>query len=1250
MAYKCINKKTLCITLAFVAAWLYIMPLLYVIIFPNADTPNKSVALVEKKLHQQEKDFELLFKNTPLLLALVTNQYTLAQAQILANKTYSVQLYEQVADSAFTLNYWNNNIALPSNAELCYNNGSYAISKDNGFYLYIKKSLTLNTKKYALTALITIYKQYFIETKNLKNEFVANTAISNKYTISTTPTIYAIKATNGTIISYLDVKNDIQQPSNIIYSICRGLMIVLLLIISYLISAIYAHKLGSTKSLLLLVILYTLTGTLIVTTTLLINTSAVDYFQQYLYTADIVVSSMPMLTLFLIMLVGIITFCHNYYPTNFFNIPTKLGVTYARVVLFCVLTFYISWLVRCLVLQSTISYNVTNFFTLNIYSVLGLLHAAALLLLYHIIILRIINVRLLFTQLSYKLFIAIAGISLLLLFANFYWASHAICILILVWSMLYVALILLLHKGKPAAVTRQLNIIWLFILAASGSVLFQYEISKRELDIRKQFGEKLAFQSDPSTENLLRIATAKFNDAYLLLNLGKLYNDTAITVLKNTMLSENFIGYLNKFETKIFTYDSLEKPLFNNDSTSFQTFNAIIQNQAKPVIAVPHLYFYETDFDVFRYLYYKKIIDTNGSVKGYFVIQANPLSYKNKSAALSPELFKQRNTTLEDNGNEYTYAMYSNLMLRRRYINDDIPTQITVGQIPISKDTLKYNNGYSELWMKINNKSVVIISKKQNTLIILITLFAYLFFALLLIVFLVSMFNLLYQQKLNIAYIKQLAQLSFAKQVQGIIWLVSLITFIIIAWVIISLFKTRFTKANKERLGRTMSILAADVQNKLNNNALFDDVVRVYEPGVNQALTQSVYQLSEIHNVDFNIYDLDGTLKISSQPFIVGKGVISNKMNALAYYNLTKKTSAQYVQQETIGNSAYLSMYVPIRDDAGRQYGYLNIPYYSSQLDLNQEISNFLITIINLNAFIFLVAGLIAWLVTSRITKSFALIGSKMKNLKLGTNEVIAWKYNDEIGRLVTEYNKMVLTLNASAVTLAKSERESAWREMARQVAHEIKNPLTPIKLNLQYLQMAIANNDANVPQLTTKVSNTIIQQIDHLSTIASDFSQFANIGNVTNTEVDVAKVLEGLQNLFNAYNTTYVNLAVNAINTIILADATQVNRLYTNIIKNAEQAYTPDTNPKVIDIAISTTNSHIKTTITDYGNGIAPEAQHKLFTPNFTTKTSGTGLGLAMVKGIVEQSQGTITFNTALGVGTTFTIIFPLYNPNSNK
>jgi nitrogen fixation/metabolism regulation signal transduction histidine kinase len=266
-----------------------------------------------------------------------------------------------------------------------------------------------------------------------------------------------------------------------------------------------------------------------------------------------------------------------------------------------------------------------------------------------------------------------------------------------------------------------------------------------------------------------------------------------------------------------------------------------------------------------------------------------------------------------------------------------------------------------------------------------------------------------------------------------------------------------------------------------------------------------------------------------------------------------------------------------------------------------------------------------------------------MKQIQLGKmNEEIVWKRNDEIGELVLQYNKMVHQLGQSATALAKSEREGAWREMARQVAHEIKNPLTPMKLSIQYLQKAIHKNQSNVKELTTNVANTLVEQIDHLSKIAADFARFANIGTTQLETFDLHQVLENLKDLYSS--NPKIELSWKKIEGKILlrADRTHMNRLFTNLLTNSIDACTNESICK-IEIIEERRGNELVVQIKDNGEGIPVEMHSKIFTPNFTTKSSGTGLGLAMCKSIVEQSGGEIWFQTTEGEGSSFFVQLPI-------
>jgi nitrogen fixation/metabolism regulation signal transduction histidine kinase len=358
---------------------------------------------------------------------------------------------------------------------------------------------------------------------------------------------------------------------------------------------------------------------------------------------------------------------------------------------------------------------------------------------------------------------------------------------------------------------------------------------------------------------------------------------------------------------------------------------------------------------------------------------------------------------------------------------------------------------------------------------------------------------------------------------------------------------------------------------------------------------------------------------------------------------MRRKNRVRFIQSESIGQFGYLSIYIPLMTETGDTYGYLNIPYLNSQIELNQEISGFLATLINLNAFIFLLAGAIAFFITNRITASLSLIGATMQKMNLGAkNQQIEWNRDDEIGVLVNEYNNMVRKLELSAVSLAKTEREGAWREMARQVAHEIKNPLTPMKLSIQYLQNAIAQGAPNVNTLSNNLAKTLIEQIDQLAKIASDFSQFANIGIVKLEQFSVLDSIQSMQNLYAGDTSVVIHVDDRSSNAIIESDKVQINRLFMNLIQNSVEAGKDLEGKANITVALENKGQTILIAIKDLSGGIPAAMKDNMFRPNFTTKTAGTGLGLAICKGIVEHANGSIYYESEDGVGTNFYIQLP--------
>lgn len=313
------------------------------------------------------------------------------------------------------------------------------------------------------------------------------------------------------------------------------------------------------------------------------------------------------------------------------------------------------------------------------------------------------------------------------------------------------------------------------------------------------------------------------------------------------------------------------------------------------------------------------------------------------------------------------------------------------------------------------------------------------------------------------------------------------------------------------------------------------------------------------------------------------------------------------------------------------------IDFFREATDFYQ---NWLEQLLSLYVFLLLIAGALGILIANSISEPIVRIGQKLGSTQLQDNEPLSWPRNDEIGRLVQSYNQMIIALDESAERLAASERESAWREMAKQVAHEIKNPLTPMKLQLQQLLRLEKDDPERAREWSGRIANGIIEQIDGLARIATAFSHFARLPEAQLSQFDLREVLRSVAEL-HQHNGIHTNLALPEAPCLVEVDRDQIIRVLNNLIRNAQQAMEQTEQPS-LELALKTCDNLHCVTISDNGSGIPPEVQARIFQPNFTTKSSGMGLGLAMCKNIVEQAGGTIKFDTVPHQGTTFTVSLP--------
>jgi two-component system, NtrC family, nitrogen regulation sensor histidine kinase NtrY len=1249
--YQQVVKKNVFFFLG--AAWLFTIAFIIDNYWYSSSSAKYLRKNIESDIQVQERDFDVLLKDTALLKRLVDQRYTASELNTLTEKkSYCIFLYSSNDYGTEDLKFWNTQLVLPDKNLLEGNEINDLVKLTNGQYECIRRQVTISdNRKLVALALVPVRREYYLEFPNLKKGFVNYPQAEKSVNISAGQTDYPVKSITGKTLFYLQAKFVAEKDdTNWVTLTLNIIAILLLLIIVHNTAHYFSTRFGYLKGIVFLIGMVLFLRGFTYSFPNVFNFRQYDLFDPGIYSSNIVLNSLGDLLINSFLFCWIVLFIRREVGEKRFSLTIKKTwywiALIVSVLILVVTTFVFASIIKSLISDARISFNVINFFSLvNLNSLGGFIVLATLSLSFFFlsqVILQLVSPLL--KERKYILFILIAIAGLIFLSIIRSYSFVQLNIYVLLWLLAYVWFMQQhIIAGNDFRLAISEVLVWLFIFSFSVSAIIVIENQRIELEKRMVAAEKLSNQADPAGERLLSIALTYFDNDFLSDSFERFKVQSSNHSLKDSLINKNFTAYLDKYDTWIYTFDSSEnhKPLFNDeDPVSFDSLDIIFRIEGIST-NVHDLRYFSKSFDKFSYLYKKAVKDTNDHTVGYFFVLSKPKRYKND--ALIPELFRPQQEFLPEYSSNSAFAVYRGGRLIDYYNEGQFPTVLSASQIPKLEYEQRKQKGNDELWYK-NADKVVVIVRKDNYLIEGMTLIAYLFSTFLVMLAVFRIFSVLIQTRLRWHLLKQFFQVNLRSQIHGTFIFITLISFIVIGVATIFFFINRYKRNNIERLSKAIQIMNNQVQTEIKKGAAFDDMVKFYEADSKEDLEKMARRVAEIHGTDINFYDLNGNLVVSSNLIVYSKGILSEKMNPQAFYNLHNMNLVQFINDEQMGKVTYQSIYSPVRDADGNAYAYLNIPSFDSQMELKREISNFLVTIINLNAFIFLIAGAIALFITNRITASFTLISNKMRAINLGkTNEEIPWHRNDEIGGLVTEYNKMLNKLEASAAQLAKSEREGAWREMARQVAHEIKNPLTPMKLSIQYLQKAIDNNSPNVKEMTSNVAKTLVEQIDHLSKIAADFSQFANIGNPKSEVFDLHEMLHSLSSLYMATENLEFEWFPMPHRIILFADKTQLNRLFTNLLQNAVEACDNIENKKIV-MSEELEEGYIIIKIADNGHGIPQQVQEKIFTPNFTTKSSGTGLGLAMSKNIIEQNKGELWFETKENVGSAFFVKIPIF------
>ena len=779
-----------------------------------------------------------------------------------------------------------------------------------------------------------------------------------------------------------------------------------------------------------------------------------------------------------------------------------------------------------------------------------------------------------------------------------------------------------------------------FCLAFVSALKYLEYNSKREQNMRLAIAQRLHYTDDPKVLMAIKSLEAGVTKDNFVAERFIALNDKRQSTLDKYLNEEFFEGYLTQFENTVLEYGADDT---SNDSipSKLDYYRNLVRSGSVKVSN----YFYRLN-DPFGFENYFGIIPISKDQRliGTLLIElkSNQYNYYTKF----PELLVEGRTSTEEYYKDYSFAFYNNGKLYRQSGPYTYKLSARDFQRMANPSYVDDNEGYNHLVYSPDHSKMVVISKESVGAVMRLATLS--FFFLVFIIFSAALYVLIWLVKniddswsgwfnINRSLMINANKILYKTRIQFSIILSVVATLLIVGWTTYFYISAEYRKQQDELMRERIRKIQISFEKQISDLGL---------PAMNNESMVNFNQFADMNAAYLNLYSVNGDLLFSSLPNIYENGLIGKKMASNAYIYLHELQRSEFLNPaERIGEFVYSAAYAPIRDHQNRTIAYIALPNYGNESDYQSKISLFVNTLINIYALVFVAIGILAVFLANQITSPLTFIQESIRKTKLGQiNKPIYWSRHDEIGALIKEYNKMIAALEESARKLARSEREHAWREMAKQIAHEIKNPLTPLKLGVQLLERAWKEQDPNFDRKFERFNKSFIEQIDNLSTIASEFSNFAKMPDTKLEKLRVLPIIEESKRMYGHSEHTEIIIDNQVEQDVsILGDKGQLSRSFNNLFKNAIEAAIANTIQCLIFVKIYTEGSELVIEVADNAKGIDVALQDRIFVPNFTTTSSGTGLGLAFVKQAVENAGGSVTFNSVMNEGTTFYLRFPL-------
>jgi len=790
---------------------------------------------------------------------------------------------------------------------------------------------------------------------------------------------------------------------------------------------------------------------------------------------------------------------------------------------------------------------------------------------------------------------------------------------------------ILLHILKLPNYLTQLKYTTLFyffaaaVLSAIIGTKAIYGFHEFEEMINKQrFANELLIDNDLTGEYLIQEASELISqDVFIQTRMisPKLDNDQIEEKIKREFLGE----YFEKYDVKA--------RLFNKEGDPFESSpeDSVLQQ-----IIIGNGLRYQTDYQGLYFIHdvysekpkrYVKIIsiDRYDIFLGYVVLDMR--LKKAIPRTVYPELLADRRFV--DNDRVFDYAVYNSKSLNYQsgdfsYSSDFDTTNFSRGSMFVRGIE---KGGFHHFAINSYGDSTLVITSEVYPLSYIVSNFSF--------IFLSNVFGVIILLVVRAFYKESSFNIYFAAKIQLFLNLAFFVPLVITSVVILNAVNNYYYNEVNNASARKASTIKDFVVAHL-DGYIANSLSR-------ETLSNNLSEVARYSQSDLNIYDESGRLITSSQPLIYSNNILSGWINPMVLEEIVSKNKDNVVLDESVGSLEYQSTYAAVRSfETGKLLGIIGIPFFGSREYLQSQTIDAFTDILNIFTLVLIASLFASNFVSGLLTRPLNLLTEKLRKTSLSVrNKPLEWITNDEIGMVVQEYNKMLVNLEESKDELAKSQKESAWREIAKQVAHEIKNPLTPMKLSLQHLKRVLSEGVKLENGLYEKAIDDMLHQIDTLSDIATSFSSFAKMPIPESNRFELAKEVRQVAGLF-ANEKVNLKVELPDEDCFISGDQKLIGRTISNLIINGIQSVEGGKKPQIL-IKLTRGGKKVTLKVHDNGNGIPEEIQSKVFIPDFSTKDTGSGVGLAIAKRGVEHAGGSIWFETNLEKGTTFYILLPL-------